>query len=356
MKKKKILFFGELPPLSTNGVSLSNKLNIDILERFYTVIKLIENRSDIDLRINYLRKLNSSFFNFVSLFFLCARYKPEIFYISLPSSKLGLAKIIIAFAFFRLFSNGNIVAHLHRGDFEEFIVGKLAFVRFLLAALKFFSPKIIVLSDSQKNIFQKLGFNNVESLFNSIIPPKIRKQKKSPRKAIFLTNYIVEKGLFYLLDSLKLLQDSKYYVRLDCFGAGDYSDYLRYARDIELKNVNFFGPIYGVDKFKTISSAEVLILPSLNEGQPLIIIEAMAMGTIVLATRVGLVEEMFDSNYPFLVPPSDSLNLANAISAALELEDKNMLARKLKNRFLKTFSHAVHEKNLLRIFHVFTSD
>ncbi len=354
MNYVKILFFGELPPFSVNGVSLSNKINLEILGEEYKIIRLRENRSDADLRLNYFRKTYSTLVDILNFTFCCLCNRPKILYISLPTSLLGIIKIFIIFSIFRLLAHGKIIAHIHRGDFLSFVDGGSPTSRITCAALKFFSPKLIVLSDSQKRGVQELGFKFVESLPNTVDFLEIDSPEKIPKRAVFITNYIADKGLLYLLDALKILQDLNFRVELNCHGAGDYGVYHEYVRNIGLNNISFFGPIHGVDKFQTLSAAEILILPSLNEGQPLVIIEAMAMGTIVVATKVGVVDEMFDPGYPYLVMPADSLGLANAIRAALEFQDKNIISENLRLIFHNKFSFNAHKNYLLKIFDGFT--
>jgi glycosyltransferase involved in cell wall biosynthesis len=67
-------------------------------------------------------------------------------------------------------------------------------------------------------------------------------------------------------------------------------------------------------------SSTVFVLPSLAEGFPLSVIEALAAGLPVVATRVGGIPEIIeDGRNGFLVPPADAASLARAVIRALEL-------------------------------------
>lgn len=59
---------------------------------------------------------------------------------------------------------------------------------------------------------------------------------------------------------------------------------------------------------------DVLVLPSFDEGMPLVLLEAMACGVPVVATRVGGVDELVEDGIDgLLVPPGDVAALAEAI-------------------------------------------
>jgi glycosyltransferase involved in cell wall biosynthesis len=59
---------------------------------------------------------------------------------------------------------------------------------------------------------------------------------------------------------------------------------------------------------------DILSIPSLLEGFPMITLEAMAMAKPIVATQIeGIVEQITDSNEGILVPPKDAEALASAI-------------------------------------------
>jgi glycosyltransferase involved in cell wall biosynthesis len=72
-----------------------------------------------------------------------------------------------------------------------------------------------------------------------------------------------------------------------------------------------------------LAAADVFAQPSLSEGLPLAVLEAMAHGLPVVATRVGgIPEAVIDGQTGFLVAPGDPAALAAALARALETGDR----------------------------------
>ena len=63
------------------------------------------------------------------------------------------------------------------------------------------------------------------------------------------------------------------------------------------------------------AQATLLVLPSAFEGLPLVVLEAMAAGLPVVATRIGGTTEALGPDHPWLTPPGDSRALAAALAA-----------------------------------------
>ncbi len=73
------------------------------------------------------------------------------------------------------------------------------------------------------------------------------------------------------------------------------------------------------DVHDLLSICDIFVLPSLSEGMPLALLEAMAAGLPAVATRVGGVTEVLDNGKTgLLVPPGDTRALANTIMTLLE--------------------------------------
>jgi glycosyltransferase involved in cell wall biosynthesis len=81
--------------------------------------------------------------------------------------------------------------------------------------------------------------------------------------------------------------------------------------------VTFTG--YRSDVDRLLGALDVVVLPSLYEGMPLVVLEALAMGKAVVATAVdGTTEVIKNGETGLLVPPADAGSLGRAIGSFLE--------------------------------------
>lgn len=107
------------------------------------------------------------------------------------------------------------------------------------------------------------------------------------------------KGVKYLLEGLSILLRDGHQACLTIVGEGDHrSEMERQIADLQLQeHVSLRGYVPWGDKlFNVYREADVFVLPSLMEGIPKVMVEAMASGVPVIATRVGGVESVVSHN------------------------------------------------------------
>jgi len=124
-----------------------------------------------------------------------------------------------------------------------------------------------------------------------------------------------EKGHKVLLEAAHSLVLTGQEFQLLLVGDGPERAALERLRDrLALKDrVMFLGQRKDMDM--VYAAADILVLPSFKEGVPNVVLEAMANGVAIVATRVGGVPEMVrDGKEALLVPPND----AHALRFALE--------------------------------------
>ena len=125
-----------------------------------------------------------------------------------------------------------------------------------------------------------------------------------------------EKGQAGLLEAFAAASAEQPDIELTLVGDGPEADRL-HAMTEQLglaERVRFTGRLGERETLKRIAAADMLVLPSFMEGLPIVLMEAMAMGTAVIASRVaGIPELVEDGKSGLLFTPSNWDELANCI-------------------------------------------
>ena len=135
-----------------------------------------------------------------------------------------------------------------------------------------------------------------------------------------------QKGLFFLLDALLKIKNSIEQVELLFIGEGDLKNDLEaHAESIGVSGLTkFTGPRTDIPEI--LRAFDIFVLPSLWEGLPLALLEAMASGLPVIATDVGGIPEVvIDRETGLLIQPSNSQAIADAV--LLLYNDRNLRIR-----------------------------
>lgn len=152
--------------------------------------------------------------------------------------------------------------------------------------------------------------------------PELRRTLSLPEESFLIGaigRFSIEKGHRYLLESMKTIVSQRPKAHLVLLGEGR-----------ERKNLEDLAEQLGIRPFITfadfqknvspwIRACDVIVNPSLTEGIPNVVLEAMALRTPVIATSVGGVPDLIqDGKSGRLVPSQDGGALAAAILALLE--------------------------------------
>jgi teichuronic acid biosynthesis glycosyltransferase TuaC len=127
------------------------------------------------------------------------------------------------------------------------------------------------------------------------------------------------KGVDYLIEAAKSFLDTN--ISLYMVGRDDGMKKSLEKRAHELKidsHIKFTGPINHEDIPLWLSASDILVLPSLSEGRPNVILEAFACEVPVVATNVGGVPELIiNGETGYLVPAKNSMELSEKVNKLL---------------------------------------
>ncbi|RRR74657.1 MAG: glycosyltransferase family 1 protein [Candidatus Viridilinea halotolerans] len=151
------------------------------------------------------------------------------------------------------------------------------------------------------------------------------------------------KGVEFLIRALARLTSSTW----SCQIVGDGPDYARLTDLVaqhQLQNrVTFMGALPYQQVLDQVQHARMLVLPSLYEGFPYALLEAMSVGVPIITTNVlGLPEIIPEGKNGILVAPRDVVALAQAIQTLLT-NDQQALAMGQEGRRLVTTRFSLHQ-------------
>ncbi|MCC6599840.1 MAG: glycosyltransferase [Crocinitomicaceae bacterium] len=201
------------------------------------------------------------------------------------------------------------------------------------------SDKIICVSRSLSNAVRELARKESEVVYMPVMPidttvfsrPETRRKygwNQNDFLVLFVGYLYASKGINELCDALEDLAVEK-----DIFAvfAGGGSSLVKKIQS--LKNAEWLGQLPHEKIMELMCAADLLVLPSYNEGIPGVVKEAGLVSLPVLATDAGGIGEVINDDRGYLIPTRNSAAIRNAIISIR----KNYPAAKQKANALKLF-------------------
>ena len=326
----KVLLIGPLPE-PTTGVSLANKVVFESFKKTegYQIdfINTSLDRFDESLGALSLYKI---WFYLKLNFFAYKIFTSKIIYLTPGQTFFGVVKYSL-FIYLSKLLRKEIIIHVHGNHLGEEYKTLSGIKKKIFKNLLKHTSKGVVLSESLKGnmspfIEQKkihVLYNFVEDHLYNIEENTVNEKLKLLKpKIIFLSNLMQEKGVFELLDSLKILEKSNFDYEAKVAGNIDKDSAQRINSYFkELKNTAYIGVVSGDEKRNLLSWGNVFILPTYYkmEGQPISILEAMATGNIIITTNHAGIPDIFSNKKNgFFVRKNDSQHIVDVLKHIVE--------------------------------------
>jgi len=237
---------------------------------------------------------------------------------------------------------GMLEAYLNNKIFKYYDL-----VDLFIAPSQFMKDVCIRFGIAENKIKVIYNFIDVTALTNDNLANK----KEEPEYILYFGRLSQEKGIGILLDALAKVNGV---INLKIVGAGLERKNLELRiKNLELSDrVEIVGPKYGDELKQIIIRAKAVIMPSLwPENMPYSILEALALGKIVIASRTGGLPEIIqDGCNGLLFNSGDSIDLAKKIDLVLA---NNQLAKNIENNAklsLNKFNSQAHYWKISEIY------
>ena len=251
------------------------------------------------------------------------------------------------------------VLHLHAAELEQFYGASSPFARRLIRKPFHAADCIVVLGQRYRRWLEtEIGVpaNRIHILNNGVAAVPVRRvpvPDGEPQTVLFLGNLIERKGVSDLLHALQAMPNDTPPWRAVLAGGGDIAVYRDLAQKLGIaERVEFPGWVDRPGAMDLISRASFLVLPSYDEGLPLVILEAMGMGLPVICTPVGVIPEVLtDGETVLFVEPGDRVVLGAQIARLLaDAQLRADVSARALDLFERSFSLSAFQSALLTIY------
>jgi len=160
---------------------------------------------------------------------------------------------------------------------------------------------VLALTEDMKKEMQRVCPREISVIPNGISLERFRvssgcREEKSTRTVIFVGRLHPVKGVQYLIEAMAIVHQKIPDIKLVIVGDGTERPILeKRVRELDLNEcIQFLGQVSQEKMPDIMHQADILVLPSLSEGFPTVILEAMAGGLPIIATSVRGIPDIID--------------------------------------------------------------
>lgn len=248
-------------------------------------------------------------------------------------------------------SRSKVVLHIHGARFHLFYEDSNVFFKRIIRKILNMSDAIIVTSASWIDVVNTILGGGRKPLYaipngfeaRVFFPRPIEECREElglpmNRKILVAIGHLEDyKGHKYLIDAIKLLGSGKKDIAVYIIGKGSLKASL--SQQIRENKLDDYITLAGGDKPDDeiplwMNACDIFVLPSLDEGNPTVMFEALGCSKPFVGTKVGGIPDIIVSDkYGLLAEPANPQDLAEKIKIALEMEWDNKEISRYASQF-----------------------
>lgn len=243
--------------------------------------------------------------------------------------------------------NVKSIIHFHMGRIPA-IIDKGGWEKRLLLLVMKKADVIAVMDTLTYDRLLNMGYTKVTNIPNPLskettgtVESYSNKIQRFSNRVFYAGHVVKTKGVYELVEACSTINNLELRIAGRC--TSEIKNELRkiWEGSSNSGQLSFLGEIPHVEVIKEMLSASCFALPSYTEGFPNVIIEAMACGCPIIATRVGAIPKMIDEfgeqKSGICVTARDIISLKNGI--AVLLNDVKLSSKLSYNARARVFSH-----------------
>jgi glycosyltransferase involved in cell wall biosynthesis len=247
----------------------------------------------------------------------------------------------------------SLVVHLHGAVFQDFYASANRIERWMIRRTLAWVTLGIALTPSLRRTFAGLvPPERLRVLENAIEDPfagrsehvlaerERRRSRDEGLRILYVANDFATKGADTLVRALACLRTPRARLRMIGAPPPEVSRATQTLADVlgVGDRVELLGGLTGEEKLRHFEWADVFAYPTENDGQPLVVIEAMAAGLAIVASTFGGVPETV-GEAALLVPPGEPERLAESLDRLAEDPELRLkLGRAARRRYVARYT------------------
>lgn len=289
------------------------------------------------------------------------RHRRAALYLPISQSRWALVRDGVLLVIARTMRRPRII-HLHGGMLGPFL-GRHPLLRGLLRLGSGGATYGWVLTNGLRpQLADLIQPGAIDVLSNAVPDPgppnKVASGPRNSTNILYLSNFFPGKGQELFLSALSYLVDRQSQIHIRLAGGGEEARIekavaqLRDLRDAGW-DITYDGSMSTPESRRALAWADILVMtPQQTEGQPLVILEAMAAGCAVIASNRGGIAETVEDGVEGRVVDADPIEIAHAIREMLDdeedLQGAQLAARK---RYATEFTEEKFVRQLTVLIH-----
>lgn len=360
--ESKILFILHLPP-PIHGAAMmgkyiqESKLIDSSFDCHYINLATAENLSDIG-RFG-LKKVGKFLLLLRHIYLAVKNIRPDLVYITPNACGNAFFKDFVVVQMLKAMGC-RVIAHYHNkgvATCQDKRLYNFLYKRF------FKNLKVILLAEAlYRDVAKYVNRKDVYICPNGI-PESLTEEPEASRgnrvpQLLFLSNLLISKGVFVLLDALKIVKEKGYDFVCQLVG-GETAEInaARLAEEVEKRNLKdrvvYAGRKVGKEKDVFLRQADMFILPTMNECFPLVLLEAMEYRLPVISTHEGGIADIVEDGETGLICERQNAgSLAGCIARLLDNEELRIrMGNAGHEKFHREFTLEKFESRMTDILH-----